>query len=253
MKTILITGATSGIGKACAELFAKENYQLILTGRRAERLEKIKQDLISKYKVKIHVLCFDIQNKKATENAINTLPESFKNIAILLNNAGLALGKETLDKSDMQDWETMLDTNVKGLLYVTRAVLPIMKAKQNGHIINISSIAAKEVYPNGNVYCASKHAVDALTKAMQIDLLQHKIKVSAVAPGMVDTEFSTVRHKGDKKIADATYQGFTPLYAQDIAEVIHFVATRPAHVNINDILVMPSAQATATIVNKIYS
>ncbi|MGB1018835.1 MAG: SDR family oxidoreductase [Chitinophagales bacterium] len=250
MKTILITGATSGIGKACAELFAKENYQLILTGRRAERLEKIKQDLISKYKVKIHVLCFDIQNKKATENAINTLPESFKNIAILLNNAGLALGKETLDKSDMQDWETMIDTNVKGLLYVTRAVIPIMKKNKSGHIINISSIAAKEVYPNGNVYCASKHAVDALTKAMQIDLLAHKIKVTSVAPGMVDTEFSTVRHKGDKQTADATYNGFTPLFANDIAEVVYFVASRPAHVNINDILVMPSAQATATIVRK---
>ena len=186
----------------------------------------------------------------ATESAINSLPEAFQNIDILLNNAGLALGKETIDKSDMQDWETMLDTNVKGLLYVSRAVLPKMKEKRSGHIINISSIAAKEVYPNGNVYCASKHAVDALTKAMQIDLLQFKIKVSAVAPGMVDTEFSTVRHKGDKETADATYVGFTPLYAQDIAEVVLFVATRPAHVNINDILVMPSAQATATIVNK---
>lgn len=250
MKTILITGATAGIGEASATLFAKENYKLILTGRRLDRLENLKQKLQKEFNVKIHLLNFDVQNKAATEKAIASLPEDFKSIDILLNNAGLALGKETIDKSDMQDWETMIDTNVKGLLYVTRAVLPMMKSKQSGHIINISSIAAKEVYPNGNVYCASKHAVDALTKAMQIDLLQYNIKVSAVAPGMVDTEFSTVRHKGDKQVADATYQGFTPLYAQDIAEVIHFVATRPAHVNINDILVMPSAQATATIVNK---
>lgn len=250
MKTILITGATSGIGKACATLFAKENYQLILTGRRLDRLEKIKENLEKENQVKVHLLCFDVQDKNATEKAMNSLPESFKNIDVLLNNAGLALGKETIDKSDMQDWETMIDTNVKGLLYVTRAVVPIMKANQSGHIINISSIAAKEVYPNGNVYCASKHAVDALTKAMQIDLLQHKIKVTSVAPGMVDTEFSTVRHKGDKQVADATYNGFTPLFANDIAEVVYFVASRPAHVNINDILVMPSAQATATIVRK---
>lgn len=250
MKTILITGATAGIGEACANLFAKEKFNLILTGRRQERLELLKQKLQAEFAVNIHLLCFDVQNKLATEASINSLPKAFENIDILLNNAGLALGKETIDQSDMQDWETMIDTNVKGLLYVTRAVLPNMKKNQSGHIINISSIAAKEVYPNGNVYCASKHAVDALTKSMRIDLLKHNIKVSSVAPGMVDTEFSTVRHKGDKEIADATYQGFTPLYAQDVAEVVYFVASRPSHVNINDILVMPSAQATATIVNK---
>lgn len=250
MKTILITGATAGIGEACANLFAKEKFNLILTGRRQERLELLKQKLQAEFAVNIHLLCFDVQNKLATEASINSLPKAFENIDILLNNAGLALGKETIDQSDMQDWETMIDTNVKGLLYVTRAVLPNMKKNQSGHIINISSIAAKEVYPNGNVYCASKHAVDALTKSMRIDLLKHNIKVTSVAPGMVDTEFSTVRHKGDKEIADATYQGFTPLYAQDVAEVVYFVASRPSHVNINDILVMPSAQATATIVNK---
>lgn len=250
MKTILITGATAGIGEACAKLFAKEKYQLILTGRRLERLENLKQSLQSEFGVNVHLLNFDVQDKTATEKAINSLPEEFQNIDILLNNAGLALGKETIDKSDMQDWETMIDTNVKGLLYVTRAVLPKMKERMSGHIINITSIAAKEVYPNGNVYCASKHAVDALTKAMQIDLLQYKIKVTSVAPGMADTEFSTVRHKGDKAIADATYNGFTPLYAEDVAEVVFFVASRPAHVNINDVLVMPSAQASATIVNK---
>lgn len=250
MKTILITGATSGIGKSCAEIFAKESFKLILTGRRKERLEELSARLSAEYENEIHILNFDVQNKEATEKAIASIPENFKKIDVLLNNAGLALGRETIDKSDMQDWETMIDTNVKGLLYVSRAVLPMMKVQNFGQIINISSIAAKEVYANGNVYCATKHAVDAITKSMQIDLLKYNIKVSSVAPGMVDTEFSTVRYKGNKKMADETYYGFTPLYAQDIAEVIRFVVSRPAHVNIHDILVMPSAQATATIVKK---
>lgn len=250
MKTILITGATSGIGKASAEIFAKEGCRLILTGRRKERLEEVATRLSDEYQNDIHILNFDVQDRLATENAIHSIPENFKKIDVLLNNAGLALGRETIDKSDMQDWETMIDTNVKGLLYVSRAVLPLMKAQNGGQIINISSIAAKEVYANGNVYCATKHAVDAITKAMQIDLLKYNIKVSSVAPGMVDTEFSTVRFKGDSKTADETYNGFVPLYAQDIAEVIQFVVSRPAHVNIHDILVMPSAQATATIIKK---
>lgn len=250
MKTILITGATSGIGEASALIFAQNNYQLILTGRRKERLEKLKKKLETDFNASVHILAFDVQNQIECEQAINNLPVSFQQIDILLNNAGLALGKEPIDKSDMQDWETMIDTNVKGLLYVTRAVIPLMKKQKKGHIINISSIAAKEVYANGNVYCASKHAVDALTKAMQIDLLPHHIKVSAVAPGMVNTEFSTVRHKGNKAIADATYEGFTPLSAFDVAEVIFFIASRPAHVNINDIVVMPAAQASATHVRK---
>lgn len=246
----MITGATSGIGKASAKKFAKKGFNLILTGRRKEKLEALSKKLTAKYQSKIHILNFDVQDKKATDFAINSLPKSFKNIDILLNNAGLALGRETIDKSDMQDWEIMIDTNVKGLLYVSRAVIPFMKAQNSGQIINISSIAAKEVYANGNVYCATKHAVDAITKAMQIDLLQYNIKVSSVAPGMVDTEFSTVRFKGNKNIADKTYKGFTPLLAKDIAHVIYFIASRPKHVNIHDILVMPSAQATATIVKK---
>ena len=250
MKTILITGATSGIGKASAELFAKNNYQVIITGRRKDRLEKLAKKLTEKYNANTYILNFDVQDKNATNEAIDSLPKEFQNIDILLNNAGLALGKSPFDQADMQDWETMIDTNVKGLLYVSRAVIPFMKKNKKGHIINIASIAGKEVYPNGNVYNASKFAVNALTKAMQIDLLKDNIKVSSVAPGMVNTEFSTVRYKGDKTKADETYKGFTPLYAEDIAEVIFFVATRPPHVNINDVLVMPSAQATATIVRK---
>lgn len=249
-KTILITGASSGIGKATAEVFAENNYNIIITGRRKIKLEKLSKKLTEDHQINCHVLVFDVQDKAATNLAINSLPSHLKDIDILLNNAGLALGREAIDKSDMQDWETMIDTNIKGLLYVSRAIIPFMKANKKGQIINISSIAAKEVYANGNVYCATKHAVDALTKAMQIDLLPHKIKVSSVAPGMVDTEFSEVRYKGNKELANKTYEGFTPLYAKDIAEVIYFIATRPAHVNIHDILVMPSAQATATNVRK---
>lgn len=250
MKTILITGATAGIGKACAEIFAKEKFRLILTGRRQKRLEKLKADLTKQYNIPIHLLPFDIQNKKATEDAVASLPIAFQQIDILLNNAGLALGKEDIDQANMNDWETMIDTNVKGLLYITRAVLPLMKKQKAGHIINLSSIAAKEVYPQGNVYNATKHAVDALSKAMRIDLLPYNIKVTAIAPGMVDTEFSVVRYKGNQQKANDTYKGFTPLYAQDVAEVIYFAATRPGHVNINDLLLMPTAQATATIVQK---
>jgi len=249
-KTILITGASSGIGKATAEIFAENNYNIIITGRRKIKLEKLSKKLTEDHQINCHVLVFDVQDKAATNLAINSLPSHLKDIDILLNNAGLALGREAIDKSDMQDWETMIDTNIKGLLYVSRAIIPFMKANKKGQIINISSIAAKEIYANGNVYCATKHAVDALTKAMQIDLLPHKIKVSSVAPGMVDTEFSEVRYKGNKELANKTYEGFTPLYAKDIAEVIYFIATRPAHVNIHDILVMPSAQATATNVRK---
>jgi len=249
-KTILVTGATSGIGKATAEIFAKNGYRIIINGRRLDRLETFKSELESSYDADVFILEFDVRNQREVESEIAALPDDWNDIDILLNNAGLALGREPIQLGLLDDWENMIDTNVKGLLYVTKAVLPNMVKKESGHIINISSIAAKEVYANGNVYCASKHAVDALTKGMRIDLVQKGIKVSSVAPGMVNTEFSEVRYHGDKQKADLTYKGFTPLYAEDVAETIYFVASRPAHVNINDVLVMGTAQATATIINR---
>jgi NADP-dependent 3-hydroxy acid dehydrogenase YdfG len=249
MKTVLISGATSGIGEATAKEFAQHGYQLIITGRRAERLAELKQDLETDG-VKVHILKMDVRNQKEVDTGIESIPPEFRSIDILVNNAGLALGREPIQSGNLDDWETMIDTNVKGLLYLTRAVLPLMLVKKEGHIINLSSIAAKEVYPNGNVYCASKHAVDALTKGMRIDLVTEGIKVTSISPGMVDTEFSLVRYHGDRETADATYKGFTPLYAKDVAETIYFVASRPAHVNINDILITCTDQATSTIVNK---
>lgn len=227
-KTILITGATSGIGKACAEKFAAAKYNLILTGRRAERLSALKEVLQITHGIKAITCCFDVQKKEEVFEAINQLPDEWKSIEILINNAGLALGREPFDEADLNDWEIMMHTNVDGLLYVSRAVLPFMKKTGQGHIINIGSIAGKEVYENGNVYCASKFAVDAITKSMRIDLLKHGIKVTGIHPGAVETEFSLVRFKGDQEKAGTAYTGFVPLTAEDIADSIFYCATLPA-------------------------
>jgi len=247
---VLITGATSGIGLACAKIFAENGHNLIITGRRADRLSKISKELSHNYSVKILSLHFDVRDNKAVQQVIANLPEEWSKIGILINNAGLAVGLNTIQEGDIDDWERMIDTNIKGLLYVTRAVLPGMVERKKGHIINIGSIAGKEVYPNGNVYCATKHAVDALTKGMRIDTVKYGIKVTQVAPGAVETEFSVVRFKGDKEKADNVYKGFEPLHPEDIAAVTYFATTLPAHVNINDMVVMPTAQASATILNK---
>ena len=248
MKTALITGATSGIGRATARVFAKKGHKLILCGRRKERLESLKKEL-SEF-TSVHTLQFDVRNKEEVFSAINSIPDEFKNIDILLNNAGNAHGLSKIQDGSIEDWDAMMDGNVKGLLYVTKAVLPTMTANNSGFIVNIGSVAAKEVYPNGNVYCASKHAVDALSKSMRIDLSGHNIRVSAIHPGAVETEFSEVRFKGDKEMASGVYQGFDALQAQDIAEIIEFVTSRPGHVNIEDLIVYPTAQANTTILNK---
>tara|TARA_R110002096_G_scaffold16735_2_gene57008 strand:- start:578 stop:1333 length:756 start_codon:yes stop_codon:yes gene_type:complete len=248
IKTAFITGATSGIGKATAELFAKNNIRLILCGRRTERLEKLKQEL-SKL-TEVTTLQFDVSKREEVLSTIKSLPENFKHIDILINNAGNAHGLSTIQDGDMDDWDAMLDINVKGLLYVSKAIIPQMTARNNGFIVNIDSIAAKEVYPNGNVYCASKHAVNALNKAMRIDLNKHNIRVSAIHPGAVETEFSDVRFKGDTEKAKTVYAGYKALQAEDIADIIHFVVTRPYHVNIEDLVVYPTAQATPTILNR---
>lgn len=249
-KTALITGATSGIGEATARLLAKNNFDLILTGRRKERLEKIKEELDSTG-VQITLLDFDIRNKKATHEAFNQLPQELKGkIDILVNNAGLAAGKDAFQNASMDDWEQMIDTNIKGLLYITQLVVPHFIEKQDGHIINIASTAGKEVYQAGNVYCATKHAVDALSKAMRMDLYKENIQVTNIAPGAVETEFSIVRFKGDTSKADQTYQGYTPLTGEDIAQTILFAISRPPHVSINDIVITPKAQASAYLFDK---
>ncbi len=245
-KIALITGATSGIGKATAMTFAKNGYDVIITGRREKKLEALSEELSSKFGIDVLSLVFDVRDRKAVESNISELPGKWKKIDVLVNNAGLALGLTTIDKGDTDDWETMIDTNVKGLLYMTKVVSKIMIANGKGHIINIGSIAGKEVYPNGNVYCATKHAVDALTKATRIDLLQYGIKVTQIAPGAVETEFSEVRFHGDKEKAKEVYKGFQPLTGEDIAETVFYVTTLPEHVNINDLLIMPVAQANAT-------
>lgn len=247
-RTIFITGATSGIGKATAEIFAQHNFKLILCGRRQERLDELKQVLGNK--TNVHTLNFDVRDKKAVQKAIDSLPEAFSQIDVLINNAGNAHGLDTIQDGNLEDWDAMLDINVKGLLYVSKAILPKMIANKSGHIINIGSTAGKEVYPKGNVYCASKHAVDAINQGMRIDLNQYGIRVGAVNPGLVETEFSNVRFKGDDERAENVYKGFQPLLPEDIADIIHFVVTRPYHVNIADLVVMPTAQASSTIVNK---
>jgi len=245
-KIALITGATSGIGEATAELLAREGYDLVLTGRRADRLDKLATHLNSKYNIEVATSTFDIRNRHDVVENLEALPAKWKKVNVLVNNAGLSQGLDPIDKGSFDDWDTMIDTNVKGLLYVSKIVSNWMITNGHGHIVNIGSIAGKEVYPNGNVYCASKHAVDALSKAMRIDLLQYGIKVTAVHPGMVETEFSIVRFKGDHAKANKVYEGIHALSAEDIAETIWFAVSRPAHVNINELIVMPTAQATAT-------
>ncbi|HUS01042.1 MAG TPA: SDR family NAD(P)-dependent oxidoreductase [Chitinophagaceae bacterium] len=250
VQTILITGATSGIGKACAEKFASSGNNLIITGRRADRLTELKNSLEKDFNVKVLELVFDVQNKDEVFAAINNLPDEWKAIDILINNAGLALGREYFDVADLDDWETMMQTNVNGLLYVSRAVIPYMIKRGSGHIINLGSVAGKEMYEKGNVYCASKAAVDAISRTMRIDLLQHRIKVTAIHPGAVETEFAIVRFKGDRSKAADTYKGFTPLTGMDIAEIIYYTASLPANVCINDLVVTPLAQADAIYFKK---
>lgn len=246
--TAFITGATSGIGKATAEIFAKNNIRLILCGRRAERLDKL-QELLSDF-TEVTTLQFDVSKRIDVEKAIKSLPKKFQKIDILINNAGNAHGLATIQDGAIDDWDAMIDINVKGLLYVSKAIFPQMIERNNGFIVNIGSIAGKEVYPNGNVYCATKHAVNALNKAMRIDLNKHNIRVAAIHPGAVETEFSEVRFKGDTEKAKNVYAGYKALQAEDIADIIHFVVTRPYHVNIEDLVVYSTAQASATILNK---
>lgn len=247
-KTALITGATSGIGKATAIDFAKKGIHLILCGRRKERLTALQKELSDL--VPVHTLSFDVRDKNEVQQQIDSLPESFQKIDILINNAGNAHGLDPIQTGSLEDWDAMMDINVKGLLYVSKAIIPQMIQNKTGHIINIGSIAGKEVYPNGNVYCASKHAVDAISKGMRIDLNQHGIRVGAIHPGLVATEFSNVRFKGDDNKADKVYEGYDPLTAEDIADIISFVVTRPYHVNIADLIVFPTAQASSTVLHK---
>ena len=239
-KIAVVTGATSGIGEAVAVMLAKDGYDLVITGRREGRLQEVAKKLVSENNVKVLALSFDVRSLESVEKYLGNLPQEWKNIDVLVNNAGLAVGLGPINDGVVDDWERMIDTNVKGLLYVSRVISNLMVANKKGHIINLCSIAGKEVYPNGNVYCASKHAVDALTKAMRIDLLPHGIKVSQICPGAVETEFSVVRFKGDKERADNVYKGFEPLKAEDVADAIMYMVKLPAHVNINDMVIMPS-------------
>lgn len=251
MKPIaLITGATSGIGEATALLLAKNNYNIIITGRREEKLNLLKKKITAETNSKVFALNFDIRSLPENEAAVHSLPVEWQNIDVLINNAGLAAGFNSIQEGVIDDWERMIDTNIKGLLYITRLISPKMIERGSGHIINISSVAGKETYPLGNVYCATKHAVQSVTKGMRIDLLKHGIKVSSVSPGAVDTEFSLVRFNGDKDRAKQVYKGFTPLNAQDIADTILFMVTRPKHVNIDDVLIMPTDQAFSRDFNR---
>jgi NADP-dependent 3-hydroxy acid dehydrogenase YdfG len=243
-KIIMVTGATAGFGKATALKFALNGYNIIITGRRNDRLAELKEELLSSGKSKVLSLNFDVRNREEVASVIGGLQEEWKKIDILVNNAGLAVGMEHIEEGNIDDWERMIDTNLKGLLYVTRAVAPLMVARKTGHIFNISSIAGKEEYEYGNVYCASKHAVDSLSRSMRIDLLKNNIKVTNIAPGMAETEFSIVRFKGDEAKAKNVYKGIDPLTGKDIAEVIYFCATLPAHVCINDLVISPTQQAS---------
>ncbi|MGE0089399.1 MAG: SDR family oxidoreductase [Bacteroidales bacterium] len=245
-KIALITGATSGIGRATALKLAQNNFDIIITGRRIELLEEFEKEIKEQTSAKVMILHFDVRDNDHVVKAIDSLPKEWKNIDVLVNNAGLAVGLEHIDEGSIDDWERMIDTNIKGLLYVTRKISPMMVERKKGHIVNIGSIAGKEVYENGNVYCATKHAVDAISKGMRIDLLKHKIKVTAIHPGMVETEFSLVRFKGDKDRAEKVYHGLNPLVGEDIADAILYCLTRPEHVCINDMIVMATAQASST-------
>lgn len=249
-KTVLITGVTSGIGEATAIKFAEAACRLIVTGRRKDRLDDLTEHLVQEYGIEVLPLCFDVRDKKQVEKHLGNLPAEWTAVDILINNAGLAVGLNHVDQGDTDDWDRMIDTNVKGLLYVTRAIAPGMVKRGGGHIINIASIAGKEVYENGAVYCASKHAVDALSRGMRIDLLSHGIKVTNIAPGLTETEFSLVRFKGDSAKAKAPYTGLLPLTGADIASVIYFAATQPAHVNLNDIVITPTSQASGIYIHR---
>lgn len=250
-KTIFITGATSGFGKACAHAFATDHHRLILTGRRADRLEKEASILRDKYKIDVLTLTFDVRDHEAVKQAVDSIPVEWRNIDILVNNAGLAAGSDLIQDGNMDDWEIMIDTNVKGLLYVTKNIFPLLLQSSCPHIVNIGSIAGKEVYAKGNVYCATKFAVDALTRAMRIDMLAHGIKVSQVAPGAAETEFAQVRFKGDMDAVANVYRGFAPLQAEDIANAVTWITGLPAHVNINELIIMPTAQASPGYIHKV--
>ena len=243
MSIALITGATSGFGKATAIRFAEHGYNVIITGRREDRLNELEDYIKENFEVDVLTLCFDVRNREETINELNAIPHDWKDITVLVNNAGLAAGLSTIQDGDIDDWETMIDTNLKGLLYVTRTVSPWMIKNNKGHIINIGSIAGKDVYPKGNVYCATKFAVDALSRAMRIDMLPHGIRVTAIHPGAAETEFSLVRYHGDAEKAKSVYAGYEPLIADDIADIAYFAASRPAHVVLNEIVVTPTAQA----------
>jgi 3-hydroxy acid dehydrogenase / malonic semialdehyde reductase len=249
-KTILVTGATSGFGKAIAETFAAAGWNCIITGRRADRLNELSLELSNKFNIKVLSCCFDVQDRKAVFEAIESLPQDWKKIDVLVNNAGLALGRDSFENASLDDWDTMIDTNLKGLMYVTKAVLPIFMEQQNGQIINIGSTAGKEVYKDGNGYCASKHAVDAISKAMRIDLLPYKIKVTAVHPGAAETEFSLVRFKGNEQKAEMVYDGYKALAAKDVADIVFYTANLPAHVCINDLTVTCLSQANSFYLHK---
>lgn len=249
-KTVCITGASAGIGEACAELFAENGYDLVVVARRLERLDELKSKLESSYGIKVYPVELDVRNQQDVQSKLSSLPQEFSKIDILINNAGLAAGRNSIQDGSVEHWDRMIDTNVKGLLYVSKAIIPSMVKRNDGHIINIGSIAGKETYLNGNVYCASKHAVDSLTKAMREDLLQHNIKVTGICPGLAETEFSIVRYEGDKEKAKAVYDNMVPLLGKDIAEIILFAVNRPAHVCLNDVVVTPTCQANSFYVHR---
>ncbi|MGD9897533.1 MAG: SDR family oxidoreductase [Calditrichaceae bacterium] len=249
-KIVLITGATSGIGEACARAFAKEGSNLILTGRRGDRLEKLSKELQKNHNINCFLLSFDIRDKSKVSEKISSLPEEWQSIDILINNAGLARGVSKVFEMTAEDYDEVIDTNVKGLLYITRAVVPGMIKRNKGHVVNLGSIAGHEVYPGGNVYCATKHAVDALTKALRIELVETPIRVSTVDPGLVETEFSMVRFRGDKDKAESVYKNLTPLRGDDIADVIIFITSRPAHVQIAEVIVFPTDQASSSVLHR---